>query len=185
MLFSRWSFNDSNAKVTEPPIASCLTEAADTSDVKVLSAPCLWVTGTLQFWIQVPYCIKMTCFCAMWGKATSDLKTRWKREQGHTCAKMEHCAGAKLAKCWGLFPECGSRTLRPLDCWRWRSCSFGMLGTGDPVMERCVAVNLDPQLHRHDNKCCELMIVSGGVRTNIKIQTTLGRCLASSNIILC
>jgi hypothetical protein len=35
----------------------------------------------------------------MWGKAPSDLKTRQKREQGHTCAKMENCAGAKLAKC--------------------------------------------------------------------------------------
>jgi len=133
MLSSRWNFNNSNAKVTEPPIASCLTEAADTSDVKVLSAPCLWVTGTLQFWIQVPYCIKMTCFCAMWGKGNKGIHVlKW------------NTAGAKLAKCWGLFLECGSRALRPLDCWRWRSCSFRILGTGDPVMEHCDAVNWWP-----------------------------------------
>jgi len=27
---------------------------------------------------------------------------------------------------------------------------IGMLGTGDPVMEHCVAANLGPQLHHHD-----------------------------------
>ena len=40
--------------------------------------------------------------------------------------------------------DCGSGASWPPDHWRWWCCSFGMLGTGDPVVELCVAANWWP-----------------------------------------
>jgi hypothetical protein len=99
-----------------------------------------------------------------------------------SCTVMERCVAANFVLSCTVMERCVTVMER---------CVAANLVLSCTMIERCIAANLvlsstaSTTTRFHTAKCYGMMIISGRVISNIKIQTKIGRCLASSNITLC